>query len=285
LLQNPPKEGDAGILSSEEDHKRARKAAALRQGRLALAMLGGDDWPEEYAKAKNAIDLPEEGAWYRSVTRAGESIGRFLNELPEMADRQCDEAAGQDNLDKAAAKLQSATRYARTIDGAAARTRMTRNPIDEQRRQKMHHLLCWQAHRAFLDWWAELGQTPQMRPYFLRAGENFLEDAEQLVMGKSAKSTPAVRGPRLKRVDEERSNLKPAPVLVERSESRSKEDFRAGPAQFHLTDEGDVEWLYRLRGPQEEKVAGKPVMWIQAVCASPRRILCGDPSRSTTPSM
>jgi hypothetical protein len=262
LLKNPPKEGDAGIPSGEEDHKVAR-ATALRQGRLALAMLGGDDWPEEHAKAKNAIDIPEEGTWYRSVTRAGDSIGRFLNELPEMADKECEEAAGQDNLDKAAALLQSATRYARTIDGAAARTRMTRNPVDEQRRLNMHHLLCWQAHRTFLDWWAELGQTPQ-RPYYQRAGESFLEDAEQLVMGKSAKSAPAVREARLKRVDEERANLKPVPVVVQRSEHRSKDDFHSGPARFDWTDEEYVEWLYRLQGPQEKKVPGQAVMWIQA---------------------
>jgi Mg-chelatase subunit ChlD len=263
LLENPLKEGDAGIPSGEENRKRAR-AAALRQGRLALAMLGGDDWPEEFAKAKNAIDLADEGEWYRSVARAGERIGRFLNELPEMADKQCEEAAGQDNLDKAAALLQSATRYARTIDGAAARTRMTRNPIDEQRRLNMHHLLCWQAHRTFLDWWAELGQTPP-RPYFQRAGTIFLDDAKQLVMGRSAQSTHEVRGSRLEQVEKERANLKPVQVIVERSERRSEGDFHPGPARFDLTpDEDDVEWLYRLRGPQADKVPGQPVVWVKA---------------------
>ncbi len=257
LFLHPPKESGAEPPINQGDPKRTQEAA-LRQGRLALAMLDADDWPEEHARVKNVLDHPEEGAWHRSVTWAGQSIGRFFNRLPEEADKLCEKAAAQE-VKEADKLLRSAVRYARTIVGAAALTRMTQNPLDEQRRLNLHHLLCWQAHRTFLDWWAELEQTPQKRPYFQRAGAIFLEDAEQLVMSKSVQTNHAMRSPQLK---QEKENLqKPVQMIVERSEHRSEKDFRPGRAQFYLTDEDDVEWLYRLRGP---KIPGHPVVWVQA---------------------
>ena len=53
-------------------------------------------------------------------------------------------------------------------------------------------------------------------------------------------------------------------MIVERSEHGSAADFRSGPALFPWTDEGNVQWYYRLRGPNPKKVPGHPVVWVEA---------------------
>jgi hypothetical protein len=261
LFEQSPKAGDAEIPNTEGGRTLAQ-ASALRQGRLALAMLGPDDW-EEYKTVKNALDNPEEGAWYNSAARAGQNIGRFLNRLPEMADQQSEEAAKKENLEDAAASLKLAAHYARMIEGAAL-SRMTWNPIDEQRRLHWHNLLCWQAHRTFLDWWAELEQNPRMPAYFQRAGEIFLKDAEQLLMGKSAKENAAGRNPRLKRIVEERERIRRSPEMAVKVALSSAGDFQPGPARLNLTDEpAGQERYYRFYGPDAQEVPGVPVMWVE----------------------
>jgi hypothetical protein len=266
LSMNPPKESAEDIVGG--DLKKEAKTRGLRQGRLALAVLG-DDWSKDWsqpATIKKELDNAIEENWQNALARAGTAVGELLNRLPEEADKKCEEAARQDNLDEAAALLQSAARYARIIEGAAAGTRMTQNPIDEQRRLKLHDLLCWQAYRTYLDWWAELPEArpaPQMRPYYQRAGMLFLEDAEPLVRGKTAKPNPAVRSPRLKRVDKEYANLQPVPMVIERSEHTARVDFHRGPAKFYWTDEDNVESLYRLLGPKTDRVPGHPVVWVK----------------------
>ena len=263
LLARLDRAGDAKKDAGEENARQARQAAQ-RQGRLALAFLGSENWPE-YATVNNAIEVPEEGAWQHSLTRAGESVGQILNRLPEETDLLCEQAAKADDLNRAAAQLRTALRYAHTLPGAAVGTRMKRDPAGEMRRLHWHRLLCRQAHRVFLDWWAELRQDEQTPPYFQRAADVFLRDAEELLMGARGRADAAKRRPRLKLVDAESRLVHDSPrLVVEWSPRRSSADFRPGSARVSLTDEDGIERFFRLRGPDAATVPGQPVAWVEA---------------------
>jgi hypothetical protein len=257
--------GDAKKDSGEDNARQARQAAQ-RQGRLALALVGvgADEWPE-YPAVKNAIDVPEEGAWQNSLTRAGEAVGRLLNHLPEEADALCAQAGKSDDLKSAAVKLRMATRCVPMLAGAAIGTRMKRDPAGELRRLACHRLLCRQAHRTFLDWWAEVQQDEQTAPYYKRAADVFLRDAKELLTGQPANAEAGRRSPRLQLVDVERKlHDDSRRVVVEWSPHRSPEDFHSGAARMSLTDEDGVERFFRLRGPDAETVPGQPVAWVEA---------------------
>jgi hypothetical protein len=265
---------DAKGISPETNAGQAR-ASALRQGRLALAVLGKDDWPE-YEAAAGAIRAPDEDAWYRSLDRAGEAVGAALNRLPESADELSEQAARAEDLEAAAAAVRKAARYARQVEGAAAGPRMKHDPVGEQRRLALHGLLVWQAHRTFLDYWAAVKPGPETPPYFRRAGEAFLKDAEELVADKSVPGG----GPRLKMVNAERELLRaPGGMTVEFARDKYSGVFRARGEPLDLTDEDGVEWSFRLSGPKG--VPGTPVMWVEA---SPGLRAAGDERlRQTVP--
>jgi hypothetical protein len=257
---------EAKGVSPEANAEQAR-SAALRQGRLALAVLGKDDWPE-YEAAAAAIRAPDVDAWHRSLDRAGEAIGTALNRLPETADELCEQAARADDLEAAGRTLRKAARCARQVEGATVGTRMKRDPVGDRRRLALHHLLVRQAHRTYLDYWAALKPGPETPPYYRRAGEIFLKDAEALLADSAAQEG----GPRLQKVNSERALLRaPEAVVVQYARDSYSGDFKARGEPLDLTDEGGVAWSFRVQGPAN--VPGTPVTWVEV---SPGLRLTGD---------
>src|SRR5262249_27378843 len=182
-------------LSPKQAEGEARAAAQL-QGRLALAALG-EGW-EDHKEVDHMVRRPEEGAWYRSLGRAGERVGAALNRIPEQAQKKTEEASAAD-LGKAAALLRDAARLDRELAGYMPRPRYHKaDRGGERRRPQVHDLLCWQAHRAFLDYWA--AEAPGRPHYYRAAGDVFVKDAEGLVAGKAG----GPKGPRLAKVEEAR---------------------------------------------------------------------------------
>jgi hypothetical protein len=245
----------------EQSAARARRAAQ-RQGRLALALLG-EDWPD-HKEVAAAISRPEEGAWYRSLDRAGERIGAGLNRMPEDAQKRTERAATED-LRKAADDLREASRLARQMPGYAVGTRLTDDPVGARRRLALYHLLFWQARRTFDGYWAADRPDAEV-PYFRAAGAIFLRDAGALVAGKA----PAGRkkNPRLAQVEAEQERLnKAGPVVLEWSASADAKSFSAAPPPVaFLTDEAGLDRFYRLPAPKgvpQEVLKGIPVRWVE----------------------
>jgi hypothetical protein len=261
LFANPRKDAGSESIKEEENSRRAR-ALAQRQGRLALAVLA-DDWPES-ARLKAEIENVDEITWHRHLTIAGEYVGQLLNRLPEDADKLCEEAARAEDLKIAADKLRRAVLAARTVEGAAVETRLKGDPAGEQRRLNLYYLLCWQAERAYLDWWAELEQNPRKTPYYQRAAGIFLQDAAELLVGKSAGTDATKPNKRLQRVAELRERLRNAPTVHIEMGLTAGGTFQDGTARLGLTDEKDgEERFYRLQGPEASAVPGVPVMWTE----------------------
>ncbi|HEY7425933.1 MAG TPA: VWA domain-containing protein [Gemmataceae bacterium] len=261
LFANPRKDAGSESINEEENSRQAR-ALAQRQGRLALAVLG-DEWRES-TQIKAEIANVDEITWHRHLTIAGERVGQLLNRLPEDADKLCEKAARADDLKIAADNLRTAVLAARTVEGAVVETRMKSDPAGEQRRLNLYHLLCWQAERTYLDWWAEFEQTPRKAPYYQRAAGVFLQDAEELLAGKPTGADAPKPSKRLQRVVELRERVNNAPAVRVEMGLTSKGEFKEGTARLDLTDEKDgEERFYRLRGPEKSAVPGEPVMWME----------------------
>jgi hypothetical protein len=256
-----PRATSAAGADSEKTAEQARRAAQ-RQGRLAVALLG-EDWPE-HRDAAEAILHPAEGNWEGSLARAGQRVGEVLNRMPEDAQARTEKAAKAD-LETAAAELRVAARLARQVEGSlVGPPRLTADPVGQQRRLALHDLLCWQARRAFLDYWAAEKQGFEDRPYFRLAGWAFLRDAQDLVVAKAAEGAAKQPSPRLARVNAERAKLEaPGRVTLEWSPSRDPGQFQEGPNELPLTDQPKgVERFYRLRAP-EGAPKGQPVRWVE----------------------
>src|SRR5262249_217821 len=99
-LNATEKTSTAPAVTARQNARTAR-AAAVRQGRLAVAVLG--EAPEA-AEARHAIDKPEEGAWWNSLDRAGELIGAAFFRLGKEASAGTEQAR-KAPLDEAATLL------------------------------------------------------------------------------------------------------------------------------------------------------------------------------------
>jgi hypothetical protein len=261
LFEKTPREGNAENSGGEREHKQARQAA-LRQGRLALSVLG-NDWPESGQIQKELGNATEE-SWQNALTRAGGYVGGLLNRLPEETDELCKKAAESVDPKLADKQLVSAARNARVMESAAVDLRMKRNPIEEKRRLDWHHLLSWQAERTYLDWWAEL--KPGKEHYYQRAAKIFLDDAESLLKNWTANPNDARPNPHRMVIEKQREKLRKSPevvVKVASSANSSDRDFRAGQSTLDLTDEPEgLRRYYRLFGPGAAAVAGAPILWV-----------------------
>jgi hypothetical protein len=164
-----------------EDQERRARAAATRQGRLALAALG-EDAPED---ARNAVERPQEGQWWLSFRRAGERVGDAFQAVGRRAENAA-QAARRAPPDRAVAALRRSTAAARLLSGAAAEAVFGKSdPFDEMRRAALHELFLNQAERAFRDYW---GGPDADRPHYKAAGRLYVRSArEQLGEGGDLK--------------------------------------------------------------------------------------------------
>jgi hypothetical protein len=247
-------------ISPEETLRRAR-AAAQRQGRLALAMLGNQSNPQGFSAAQNALDAGSEVDWFGALNRSGDYLGKEINSLPELAN-QAAEAAAHEPLPAAAIKLSTAARQTRQIGGGVGEDRLPHDPIGEQRRLLLHDLLCWQAQRTYLDFWADRKQGEPY--YFQTAARKYLTDASDLVTPKEGKLLKEERANRLATVLERSKELDNAKaVTIEWAAGEVPDLFKETPASFAYTDQKSVEWRYRLVCADAKAFAGTPVWWRQ----------------------
>jgi hypothetical protein len=269
------KAGGKDVELKEDTAEKAR-GYALRQGKVALAVLGPQEPhdprqptdnetknADDVKSARQALDNAAEGEWYRSVDSAGMKVGLVFNRLPKAADELAGQAATAE-LTKAGTDLLEAARYARQMDGGAG-ARLQRNPIGDHRSLLLHNLMCWQAERTYLDFWADKDQQRGQPFYFQRAGDIFLKDAEKLVDATSAK--PDERKRRLVQVDNERRRIDNPPKMVIQwaAEPNAPEaSFHSEPGTIEITDEPETRRYYRLLGPKPEDVPGYPVAWVEA---------------------
>jgi hypothetical protein len=244
---------DSGKEITAEDNAARAADTAKRQVRLARAAFAGNDRSVQ-ERLKEALG----SAGPDALTRAGEEVGAQLNRVREEADTLTEEAG---RLDPAAAanKLRDAARCARQVEGGIV-WRMRTDPVGEQRKLLVHNLLCWQAHRTYLDYWAARPQDARPEPYFRQAGNMFLDDAQALLAGTGPKDNK-----RLELVTKERSWIKDAPSVVVHWKPQGSREDHTGVDPLQPTD-GKEQRVYWLEGPPQEtdrKVLGHPVRWVE----------------------
>jgi hypothetical protein len=247
-------------ISPEENLRRAR-AAAQREGRLALAALGEpvDDRLRAFRRAQEALDEGKEADWFEPLDRSGSFVGEELNRLPELANEAAEKAA-HEPLPAAGEKLHVAARQTRQLGGGVGEDRLPHDPIGEQRRLLLHDLLCWHAHRTYLDYWADRKQGEPY--YFQTAGRKYLADAGALVTPKEVKLLKAEHDRRLETVAARTAELDAAKGMkIEWAAAEAPDAFTETPKSFAYTDQKSVEWRYRLICPDTKEIAGTPVWW------------------------
>ncbi len=238
---------DAGGPSAEANEREAR-AAARRQGVLALATLG-PAWRNELLRLR-------EGNGRRDDLRGlGGDVGRALRALPALAREQTARAAGE-SAEKAVPLLNEAAEAARRLDGAAFGDGPgAPDPVGEQRRLLLYELLRWQAERTARDFWAS--ESPAAgRAYYEEAADLFLRDALGLVRPAAGASARAAR---------ERLRERPHRRLAFRwrpGRGGAWAPFPGAGLRLDLSDEKQVDRAYQLDPPAGAD--GEPVVWVEA---------------------
>ena len=172
----------------------AARDLAMRQGRMALAVLG-ERWvadpeglagaptgvvPLRYGELLQRVTQPKVGAWWESVQEAADQVGWHWRALARGTESAA-ARAGKDELDAAAKSFARAVYLSRLLDSATALPGAVR-PCADERRLWMHHLLLAQARRTTEDRWAAF-DPEATRPYCEEAGERYVLAAERLMLG------------------------------------------------------------------------------------------------------
>jgi hypothetical protein len=250
------------------------EAAARRQGRMAVAILG-QPWIDLEKKQKHAgmgyEDLQSkvvqvgERDWRKSLSEAGGELERLWQRLPqevlEISDylnnaEQWRVQPAAKYLDTLTTDLTQAEGPCRQMDGAAARL-ITPNPVLENRRLRLHNLLLRQAERAWHDhWWCTQAETQSAKdPYFVTAVNAYLDAAKDMV-AQDVTNTD-LKNLRQKLVESEREKLKPTRLTAKLLPSSptaltTEQQFQLawnvtadnvpeGVAMFRLNTEGSLE--------------------------------------------
>lgn len=264
------KTSDAPGISEEKNTELARQTAQ-RQGRMAIAVLG-QRWfddpllfvgrpSEKYAEVENRIKkFHTEEQWWASLSRAAEEIGLRWRRMPEEIVKLT-ENSRKSNLKLAVNDLISGDRIARQMDGAGAAflVKQSVNPVDEQRKLQLHDLLLWLAQRTRTDHW--FAEDPSAEPYYLFAGNLFVQDAKFLIHvpearagGDSSQPSRQLQQERLEAVARMEGLLKQPGELA-----------ATGPARLEVTNERRIPIDYHLQKAQESGWVppGFPVVWLE----------------------
>jgi hypothetical protein len=257
-------------LNKEQLYSDARREAQ-RQGRLALAVRGEQS---PFAKTRNDIENAPPESWHRPLQRVGEAYAKAVEDAVKEAQKLTTGAAEVD-LKLAGDNLRKAARLARQVDGyLVGEPYLTTSPAEELRKLELHELLCWQARRARLDFWAaEPGATEP--DYFRPAAALFLRDALALVVDPTRKRPAGQKDPRKARYEAELALLETArpPVLIsfgsegERTEvlkglEAAKPPVQVPSPKLYPTDERNVERTYELIASKGTP-PGQPVRWVE----------------------
>lgn len=259
---------DEGRASEAPDVDEARttaraRAAAERQGRMCLAVLGervfndlarpadGSARPAEFDYQqchRLLVSLPSRDRWWEAAVQAGDEAALRWRRLPrEVRDRL--EHSRTVPLDEAARDLHSAERLGRSVDGAGAAALIV-DPAHEARRLRMHDLLLWQAERTRHDHWFAEKET--LLPYYREAGGRYLDDAEALVKALGGEMKEELRRARLAPVTRAREQLQQPGAL---------QAVLVAPSRLELTSERQVTLTYRLE-PTGWLPPGLPAVWL-----------------------
>jgi hypothetical protein len=233
------------------DEGQAREAAR-RQGELAFAVLGDKD-----AAGKLRAETTN---WSLSYAEVGKTIGDRINGLPEQADKDVNDAAAASTLNAAEAKLRAAAGEARLVEGAAVLARRLQSkPVDAQRRLLVQELLCWQAQRTYLDYWAD---DKPGKHYFQKAGGAFLDDAEKVAAGNADRDKVYP----MDQVKEVRKLLnQQGPAFALKGSETGKPDSYTKDSPFYpLIGTDEKECWFELEVPAKD-FPGAPVVWVRTV--------------------
>lgn len=179
----------------------APRARAVRQGKLALAVLGqrwfdecGQNVLEQHdlvqGRLKEALTAEK---WWQFVAQAGAEIGQRWHKLPEEIRRL------QPTKDKAAeagwGPFRKIDRLTRLADVRTA-LMLNQNPIQVHRQVLLEDLLYEQARRTFLERWQ--AEDPSKEPYYRTAAFLYLKDAQALPQERFAGTDPRLADLRAK---------------------------------------------------------------------------------------
>ncbi len=264
LHRHTEKEGGDQVMSAEQARRLAR-AQARAQGKLALAVLGEDAFTAEKGRAvykvtDEAVEALRNTGWEQDMNQAGDEVSGRWNRLPALLDGKV-AAARKEEPEKALALARAAAALARRLPGSAVPW-LALDPLEEQRRLQLHDLLCRQARRTSLDFWA--AESPRALPYYRAAGQVFVEDAGAVLAGgeAGAPKQPANRLGRVAGLQKELEDEKRVPVVAWSLDGRR---FEIGKTSLWLTDEPELPLSYAVQAPAllEEPPPGHPILWAE----------------------
>jgi hypothetical protein len=259
-VEGANKASEAGGLTKEQNAQMMREMAQ-RQARLALAMLGEDEFkrqqaPVSFTDVDALVKRPDEVQWWRSLLKAGEQIGQRLTQMPADAERLADEGR-QSDLEKASDQLRTAASLSHRLGAAGAATFLSDNPVVECRRLQTHDLLVDQGERTFQDYFAS---EEARQPYYRAAGLSYVRDALDLAGKDAPNLTREQKDRRLRRAQRlERQLNAPDTFEVQLLEGA---EWKPSPATLDLTEDKPEERVYRVRAPANVP-DGYPVVWSQ----------------------
>jgi hypothetical protein len=245
---------EAGKRSGTDKESGARfgQSQAQRQGRFAVRFLGIDSPGAK--EIQQIIDRPE-GEWQRSLNRAGDQIAAALNKQSRDAFEDTDKGR-KSPLSEAGPLLRGAALRVRFASGAAVAAWPTLDPVGEHRSLQMYELMRWQAERTFADYWAADGDP--RNPYYRTAAALYVAAAKTLVGNDSPDLTDDQKQARLEDLAKLEKTLAAPDKLAFRW--RDGDEFLAGPATLHVTDEDRVKRVFGLDCPAGMP-PGFPVVW------------------------
>ncbi|MBL8798359.1 MAG: hypothetical protein JNM56_30975 [Planctomycetia bacterium] len=217
------------------------RASYIRQGRMALAVLGEDSVPS-FNQLKALLDSPG-GEWWISAGAAGEQVGRAWVEIPGKITALL--AQGAAGTGPGLRELTTADRLARQTDAEGALRIAAADPVAALRRLRLHNLLLEYARRSYRDhWYADKGSEP----YYAAAMRKCVEDAETLAGGGTRDASQRTKAPNLAAVNQVRALIKAEPLRV------------TSPELVHWTSEQSLDFPYVLEHAAEV-LPGYPVLW------------------------
>jgi hypothetical protein len=227
-------------------------ADARRQGRMALAVLGGRWVRECNDKNPDALTHLQDGVngdW-DGLAAAGATLRECRQRLVQAVQDATTRAPGDQDPKAAEQDVRLAERLARQLDGAAAYLlydvgKGPSSPVAELRHLLLQDLLREQAGRALADhWWGEKAQTP----YYVVSGESYVHDARDLTLPQH----PALGTERARLLEAVDKQLVPAGLEVHAADER-----------LVVTDEARVDPSFALKstGAAPQAARGKRVCW------------------------
>jgi Mg-chelatase subunit ChlD len=238
---------------TEPEAERLAHEAALRQGRLAVAVLGKDQPDARLAEARLALAGGD--GWAGLVVAAGGHVADGLAGLAREASAGAEEGRKLP-LPAAADKLRPAAQKARRLDGGAVAAWLAdgADPVGEYRAVQLHDLLVWQAQRTYRDYWSSAAGAP----FYRAAGELYLADARRQVAGEGAELSDEQRAARLAEVTAWGAKLRAPDQFT--AGWFDGDQFRPDAPLWHLTDEPRLVRRYGVAAPAQAP-PGELALW------------------------